>query len=191
MRFSKFIRGIRIIFSKIYWNSEKKEFASCGRNSYIEYPFVVIGGKKIWIGDNVYGCKNLQLEAYTTYNGVSLEPKISIGNHVSIGYNTHIGAVNEILIEDNVMIASRVLITDHYHGKSDMESLKTPPYQRKLYSKGKVKICRNAWIGENVSIMPGVVIGENSIIGANSVVTHDIPANCVAAGIPAKPIKQY
>lgn len=60
------------------------------------------------------------------------------------------------------------------------------PNKRTLYSKGPVVLGDNVWIGQNVSVMPDVVIGEGCIIGANSVVTHDIPAFSIAAGCPAK-----
>lgn len=65
-----------------------------------------------------------------------------------------------------------------------------PYYERSMYSKGPVVIGNNVWLGNNVCVMPGVTIGDGAIIGANSVVTHDIPAYSVAAGIPAKVIKQ-
>ncbi|MFK2395474.1 DapH/DapD/GlmU-related protein [Bacteroides fragilis] len=52
-------------------------------------------------------------------------------------------------------------------------------------------IKKNAWLGEGVAVMPGVTIGENSVIGANAVVTKDIPDNSIAVGIPAKVIKQF
>lgn len=99
----------------------------------------------------------------------------------------HIGALNEIVIEDNVLIGSHVLIIDHNHGTT--EDVSKPPVLRELVSTGKVHIKRNVWIGENCMIFPNVTIGENSIIGAGSVVTKDIPANSVAVGNPAKVIK--
>ncbi|MBQ4059178.1 MAG: hypothetical protein IJD40_09635 [Lachnospiraceae bacterium] len=64
------------------------------------------------------------------------------------------------------------------------------PVQRKLSSKGPVKIGKNVWIGRCTSILSGVTIGDNVIVGANSVVTHDIPDNCMAVGVPAKIIKR-
>ena len=62
--------------------------------------------------------------------------------------------------------------------------------ERSLSSKSVI-IKDNVWLGEHVSVLPGVTIGENSIIGANSVVTKSIPANSIAVGIPAKVIKQF
>ena len=60
-----------------------------------------------------------------------------------------------------------------------------------LCSKGPVVIEDNVWIGDKVTILGGVTIGDNAIIGANSVVTHDIPSNCMAAGMPAKATSFY
>jgi acetyltransferase-like isoleucine patch superfamily enzyme len=64
------------------------------------------------------------------------------------------------------------------------------PSERDLYSKGSVTIEDNVWIGDKVTILPNVRIGEGSVIGANSVVTKDIPPFCVAAGNPAKIIRK-
>ena len=76
------------------------------------------------------------------------------------------------------------------HGQSTREHMSIPYYERPMYSKGPVVIGNNVWLGNNVCVMPGVTIGDGAIIGANSVVTHDIPAYAVAAGIPAKVVKQ-
>ena len=62
--------------------------------------------------------------------------------------------------------------------------------ERKIFTK-PVKICQNAWLGENIAVLSGVTIGKNSIIGANSVVSKNIPENCIAVGNPAKVIKKY
>ena len=83
-----------------------------------------------------------------------------------------------------------MLISDNAHGKNIIEQLKLPPRQRPLYTKGPVVIGNNVWIGNNACILSGVTIGDGAVIGANSVVTHDVPAYSVAAGIPAKIIKQ-
>lgn len=88
-----------------------------------------------------------------------------------------------------MLIASNVFITDHDHGDTSPQSLGVAPAQRPLrYS--PVKIEKNVWIGQNAVILKGVTIGESSIIAAGSVVTRDIPAYCVAAGIPATILKQ-
>ena len=98
-----------------------------------------------------------------------------------------------LIIGDNVLIASKVYITDLNHGNYSGKEQSNPQEiakERKIYTK-PVKIENNVWIGENVSILSGVKIGENAILGANSVVTKNVPKNSIVAGNPAKVIKVY
>jgi len=81
------------------------------------------------------------------------------------------------------------LITDNAHGASNFDLLSIAPNKRPLYSKGPVIIEDNVWIGEKASIMPDVHIGYGSIVGANAVVTRDVPPYCVVIGNPAKIVK--
>jgi serine acetyltransferase len=93
-----------------------------------------------------------------------------------------IGSAHEILIGNNCMIASNAYITD-----SDWHDI----YNRVSIGKtAPIKIDDNVWIGDSVIVCKGATIGENSIIGAGAVVVDDIPANCVAAGNPAKVVKK-
>ena len=98
--------------------------------------------------------------------------------------------MNKIIIGDGCLFGDNVFITDNFHGMSTIEELHVSPIQRTLYSKGGVFIGKNVWVGRNVCIMPSVSIGDGVVIGANAVITADIPAYCVAAGVPAKVIKQ-
>lgn len=82
------------------------------------------------------------------------------------------------------------MITDNSHGKCIKEELNIAPIQRKIYSKGPVKIGNNVWIGDNAIILPGVNIGDGAIIAANAVVTHSIPSGVIAGGNPAKIIRK-
>ena len=86
-----------------------------------------------------------------------------------------------IYLEDNVVLGPRVLIFAAGH---DYFSLDLPDVS------AAVVICRNAWVGGNTTILPGVVIGEGAVVGAGSVVTKNIPAYSVAVGNPAKVIKR-
>lgn len=113
---------------------------------------------------------------------------LEIGNDVQINDSCHIAAVEKVVIGDNVLIASRVFISDHDHGGSTLEELHCHPSDRPLMS-APVYIDNDVWIGEGVTILKGVTIGKNAVIGAGAVVTKDIPAYTVAAGIPAKVIK--
>lgn len=83
-----------------------------------------------------------------------------------------------------------VYISDNNHGKTDYESLCQQPAERELDIKGPVIIGSNVWIGDKVTILSGVHIGEGSIIGANSVVTKNFPPYSIVGGGPAHIIKQ-
>jgi len=112
---------------------------------------------------------------------------IRVGNNCSIGAYAHITASNEILIGNHVLTGKFVTITDNSHGNGTVGH----PIEREIYSKGKVVIGDDVWIGDKVTILPNVHIGNGAVIGSNSVVTKDIPSNSVYAGIPAKMIKKY
>lgn len=114
-------------------------------------------------------------------NGV--RGSITIGDYVLITPGLKIIAARSVTIEDSVMLASDVIISDSdWHGIYDR---KTPPGDG-----APILIKKNAWIGQRAIIGKGVTIGENSIIGAGSVVIKDIPDNVVAAGNPAKVVKE-
>ena len=126
------------------------------------------------------------------YNG-----KISIGKYVQIGINAKIFSVESVKIGDYTAIATNVVICDNNnHPINPQDRLfawKTLPGSAEMswkYSDHKrIVIERNCWIGENSRICKGVTIGEGSIIAANSVVTKNVPANCIVAGNPAKIVK--
>lgn len=166
-----------------------RDFKSCGKDLRVSGPIVLLGAKHMTIGHNFNCFSNLRLEAFDKHNDNTYHPKLVIGNDVSINYDCHIGCVNEIIIGNGVLIASKVFITDHFHGDTTAASLSLPPSKRKVFSKGSVVIGNNVWIGEGVAIMPNVKLGDNCIVGANSVVTKSFPRNSVIGGIPARLIK--
>jgi acetyltransferase-like isoleucine patch superfamily enzyme len=173
------------------WDDIIIKFKSLGSIIYIGADYKILNPQHISVGTNFSAGVHFRLEAVDKYNAKDYYPKIVIGNNVSFEDHCHVGCINSIMIEDNVMIASKVIISDHFHGEMNLEELKIPPRFRKLYSKGPIIIKRNVWIGDNVSVLSNVIIGENSVIGSNSVVTKDIPANSIAAGVPARIIKQF
>jgi acetyltransferase-like isoleucine patch superfamily enzyme len=162
----------------------KKILSNVGEDFYVNRPIYIHGGKSISIGKHFHTDKRLRLESFGSAS-------LTIGNNVRITWDCHIGALESVTIGDNVLIGSKTIITDHFHGEIDEFNLSIPPSERKLFFKGPVVIEKNVWIGEAVAIMPGVRVGENSIIGANAVVTRDIPKNSVVAGNPARVIKSF
>ena len=167
-----------------------RHFHSFGKNSYIVPKARLLKGLRyISVGTGSFIWNNVTLTAWDSYLGVKYTPKIIIGNRCSIGEDNHITAMNKIVIGNNVLTGKRVLITDNSHGASFFELLNIHPLDRDLYSKGPVIIEDNVWIGEKVSIMPGVIIGKGAIIAANSVVTSDVKPYSIVGGVPAKCIK--
>lgn len=114
---------------------------------------------------------------HTNYGG-----NIHIGKNVFINHGCSFLDLGGITIEDCVMIAPKVNIITEQHP--------VEPHLRTHISGKPVHIKRNVWIGTNATILPGVTIGSNSVIGAGAVVTKDVPDNVIVAGIPAKIIRE-
>lgn len=165
-----------------------EDFAKIGSFTCKSFDYRIIGAKYISIGSNFVVGKCLRIEAIDTHFNYHYQPRLKIGNDVRLEDYCHIACIDNVEIGDGVLIASKVLISDHLHGKTSEENLNIPPIYRPLMSK-PVKIGNNVWIGDNVCIMPGVTLGNNVIVGANSVVTKSFPENAVIAGVPAKLIR--
>ena len=104
---------------------------------------------------------------------------LKIGNNVGMSGST-IWCFERIIIEDNVRVGANCVITD---GDAHPTDPRSGPFK-------PVHLCKNVWLGTSVIVLKGVTIGENTVIGAGSIVTKDIPANVVAAGNPCKVVKQ-
>lgn len=115
---------------------------------------------------------------------ISTQPKIYIGTGTYINRGTFLDATKSIRIGHNCAIGPGCYITDHDHGID----LNLPPLEQPLISQ-PTQIRDRAWIGANVTILKGVTIGEQAVIGAGSVVTKDIPDGAIAVGVPATVIK--
>jgi len=160
----------------------------------IHHTAQLIGLGHFRIGRNFKTGRHFRMEAITKYCGQNFDPKIIIGDNVGAVDFVQIAATHHVEIGDNVMLASRVYISDHNHGiyKGDRQSAPdTPPGERVLDFSKKVIIGDNVWIGQQVTVLPGVSIGKGCVIGAHSVVTKDLPADSLAAGIPAKVLKRF
>jgi acetyltransferase-like isoleucine patch superfamily enzyme len=182
-----------LLADKIYTFIVRRGFAAAPKSTLLRRPLYITGARHIELGENVIIAKHVRMDAITFYEKSSqtFNPRIIVGNNVAINMQCHIGCINRVQIGNYVTIAARTLIIDHTHGTSAAEELKLPPRHRKLYSRGPVVIGDYATLGEGCAVMPGVTIGHNAVIGANSVVTKDIPPYCVAAGNPAKVIKCF
>ena len=116
----------------------------------------------------------------TTPCQIDLPKQLTIGRNVFINHSFTAMSIGGITLEDNVQIGPHVTIVTDNHDFDNRYVLKCR----------SVRVCKNAWIGANVTIMPGVTVGENAVIAGGAVVTKDVPANSVVGGNPAKVIKQ-
>ncbi len=162
------------------------EFHRLGRGSVL-FPPVRIGGEKwIAIGRQVFVGPNSWLQVFEPTSGDET-PVITIGDKTSIVGSCTITAVERVVIERRVLMAANVYISDHTHAHTSREKAIKDQGVAKV---SPVRICEGAWLGQNVVICPGVTVGRNAVVGANSVVRNDVPDFCVAAGAPAKVIRQ-
>lgn len=160
------------------------------KSRLIRYPIIIRGKRNIDFGNNLTTGVGCRIEAFSNNkNNV-----IIFGDNIQINDYVHITAMNKVVIGSNVLMASKIYISDCSHGFYDGGDQDSSPYEKPIdrkYKLSEVIIEDNVWLGEFVSVLPGVMIGKGSIIGANSVVTNNIPPNCIAVGTPARVIKEY
>lgn len=131
------------------------------------------------IGQEIDPSVQIRLPIYSDYGR-----HIKIGKNVFINSNVMLVDLGGITIGDHVLIGPKVTIASVNH------PLNPNPNIRRGLELKPVKIEQNAWLAANSTILPGVTVGENSVIAAGAVVTKDVPANTVVAGVPAKVIKK-
>jgi acetyltransferase-like isoleucine patch superfamily enzyme len=128
-------------------------------------------GRLCWIGD---GTK------IRCHEGV-----VEIGAKTVFGQDCTISAYKRVRIGEQCVIADRAMFIDFDHGVTEVER---PIRRQGIYTRDTI-VGSNVWIGYGACILRGVRVGDNSIIGTNSVVTKDVPANAVVGGVPAKVIR--
>ncbi len=128
-------------------------------------------GRFVWIGDKT------KIRCH--------EGRVEIGDKTVIGQECTISAYQHVRIGQQCVIADRAMFIDFDHGVVEIER---PIRQQGIY-KRDVIVGSNVWIGYGACVLRGVSVGDNSIVGTNSVVTKDVPANAVVAGIPARIIR--
>ena len=164
-----------------------RRFGAFGERSIIMFPQTTIFGERyIRVGSDTMIGANVALSAGMMPGQECLtDPVVSIGNRVLIGRGSGIVGHLSIVIEDDVWTGHHVYITDQNHGYADVDrpiSLQTQPER-------PVRIGAGSWLGHGSIVLPGVTIGRHVAVGAQSVVTKDLPDFCVAVGNPARVIR--
>jgi len=179
------IKKAYLKFQKFYANHFlRPQLEALGRGFTFMRPWhVELFGAPITIGNfaTVIATpdKKIRLSVWPDKAG---EGHITIGNYCLVCPGVRISSAAGITVGDNCMIANGAYLTD-----SDWHGI----YNRLSFGNAKaVSIEKNAWIGDSAILCKGVTIGENSIVGAGAIVVDSIPANCVAAGNPARVVKQ-
>lgn len=162
-----------------------RRFGRFGRGTLVLAPIAVEGAERIHLGDEVYVAHHTCLAA-TPHTG-SDECRLEIGDGSRIGRFNHFYATRRIVLGAKVLTANNVYISDNVHGyrNPDAAVLDQPVEQL-----GDVEIGDGSWLGHNACVL-GVRIGRHCVVGANAVVTRDLPDYSIAVGAPAVIIRRY
>jgi acetyltransferase-like isoleucine patch superfamily enzyme len=150
------------------WRTDGFVFFGGGLELEISPRGLVDFGRFVWIGDRT------KIRCH--------EGLVEIGAKSVLGQECTISAYQHVRIGEQCVIADRAMFIDFDHGVVEVER----PIRLQGIYKRDVEVGNNVWIGYGACILRGVRIGDNSVIGTNSVVTKDVPANAVAGGIPAR-----
>ena len=166
-------RRMRLAFVRV--QHPKARFgAGCDVRSGMK--LLIIGAGSVRIGSKVVIDRDATLEC---------RGSLVIGSHTIFGHHVTIGVKESVIIGCDCLIAEMVSIRDHDHGFHD----DTKPMREQEPLVGAVVINDGVWIGSKATITRGVNIGRGAIVGANSVVTHDVPAGAIVGGNPAQVIR--
>lgn len=176
-----FYQSKQYFFTNLY----KSRFKKFGNKSFISSGSIFRCMRFIEIGNNSTIGPRAVITCYQIEE-IDRKPQFIIKDNVSIGSDCHITCANNITIENGVLTGKYLLIGDNSHGSATEIFDNIRPQDRAIYSKGSIKIEENVWIGDKVTILPGVRIGKGSIIGSGAVVTKSIPEYSIAVGNPAK-----
>jgi acetyltransferase-like isoleucine patch superfamily enzyme len=160
-------------------------FKRFGSRTRIVFPVGIEGPENIVLGDGVYVASHSCLAARPLTGAAQCG--LEIGDGCSIGRFNHIYATQRVVLGKHVLTANGVYISDNLH---DYRDPLRPVLQQPIVQNGVVDIGEGSWLGHNACIL-GARIGRNCVVGANAVVTQDVPDFCVVVGAPAVIIKRF
>lgn len=156
-------------------------FGRFGFRSRLAAPALLTNSGRVRIGKRVSIRKGARIEVVRD-GGL-----IEIGDGTSVQFDFHCGAAESVIIGRDVLIAGRVYISDHDHV---FDRLDCAPRRCGDLVASPVVIEDGAWLGEGSVVLKGVRIGRRSVVGANAVVTRNVPPGCVVCGVPASVVRQ-
>ena len=166
------------------WNRARLHWELARRRAFCRWPIhgevlELLREGRLELGEHVL----LEPGVWLTAPG---EARIAIGPGTFLNQGVMVAAVREVEIGAHCMLANGCLVTDADHRFDDPE---TPVPWQGFTSKGPTRLGANVWCGAHVVVTSGVTIGERCVVGANSVVTADLPPRSVAAGAPARVLR--
>ena len=187
-----FCQRCSILWRNLYSAYIRHLFRQCGELKLGSTQLHLFGLRYMEFGDQVEMHFNARVQCIDYFQPTNqhFKPRLILHDHVVVQAMCHIGCIDRVEIGEWSTMGARCYITDHTHGGTSREELLLPPRKRPLVSRGPVKIGKYVHLGEGVCVMPGVTIGDYSVVGAGAVVTRDIPPFSIAVGSPAKVIKQ-
>ena len=155
-------------------------FTSAGKNNVIKH------NAEFWLTDNAVMeiGDNCTIQNYAFFQLTKPRPHVFIGDNTVIGRHAMITAKNLIRIGSNVLMGAYVQVIDHNHGMG-----RDKPVREQPALIGEVVIEDDVWIGAGAKILMNVHIGVGAVLGANTVVTGDVPSYAVVGGVPGRVIK--
>jgi acetyltransferase-like isoleucine patch superfamily enzyme len=169
-------------------DAERLGFGAFGTGSMLQQPYAVLMGEAaIHVGDETLLSPGITLAASPEFEwSDSDDPIISIGSRVWAARGLTVVAHRSVTIGDDVWFGPNVYVTDASHEMDDPDH----PIGQRMEPAQPVMIGDGAWLGTGVVVLPGVTIGRNVAVGANSVVASDLPDHTVAVGSPAKVVRE-
>jgi acetyltransferase-like isoleucine patch superfamily enzyme len=178
-----FERLLHVVYRSL---SYRRHFKSFGKGAFLSPYSKIENMQHITIGNAATILSGAWISAYEGHRKDSGKPELVIGERTYVGHRAVISCVNEVRIGREVTIGDNVQLADTTH------KYKTPGVHTldQGLEVGRLIIGDRAWIGRNSFIAHDLEIGEQAVVGANSVVTRSVPAFTVVAGTPAKVIKR-
>jgi serine acetyltransferase len=169
-------------------DARRRGFGAFGEGSMLQQPYAVLMGEAaVNVGEQTLISPGATLAASPEWEWTPADgPIIDIGSRVWAARGLTVVAHRSVTIGDDVWFGPNVYVTDASHQLDDT----TRPIGHGMAPADPVRIGDGAWLGTGVVVLPGVTIGANCAVGANSVVAEDLPANCVAVGSPARVVRE-
>jgi acetyltransferase-like isoleucine patch superfamily enzyme len=185
----RFLARNRMITPKYAWLAlrlvRRRFLTPSGRRMLLDGMLFLGGGVKLEVGRNA----RLRFGRWVWIgHGTKIrchEGEVRIGDKTVLGQECTISAYQHVSIGEQCIIADRVMMIDFDHNVAEVERA----IRRQGIYKRDVRVGNNVWIGYGAQILRGARVGDNSIVGASAVVTKDVPANAVVAGVPARVIR--